>query len=135
MARSYRRLTWARLRLRTVALRTARRREVMSRRRIATQWFALPLLVTFLWGAPPATTVIQKPAIAPVRDPKIPQLQRVSAISPLRFEPNLGQAGPEVRYIARGSGYLLLLAGQEAVMVLPSGSASPATVRMKLVGA
>jgi len=70
-----------------------------------------------------------------MRDPKIPQLQRISAISPLRFEPNLGQAGPEVRYIARGSGYMLLLGGQEAVMVLPSDSPSPATVRMKLVGA
>src|SRR5229473_3185863 len=106
----------------------------MSKLRIATQSFALPMLVTFLWGAPPATTVIQKPSIAPVRDPKIPQLQRISAISPLRFEPNLGQAGPEVRYIARGSGYMLLLAGEEAVMVLPWGSSSP-VVRMKLLGA
>src|SRR5229473_900941 len=107
----------------------------MSKLRIATQSFALPMLVTFLWGAPPATTVIQKPSITPVRDPKIPQLQRISAISPLRFEPNVGQAGPEVRYIARGSGYMLLLAGQEAVMVLPSDSSSPSQVRMKLVGA
>src|SRR5258708_20509255 len=45
----------------------------------------------------------------------------------------MGQAGPEVRYIARGAGYMLSLAGQEAVMVLPSGSSSPGIVRMKLV--
>src|SRR5258708_7956504 len=70
-----------------------------------------------------------------MRDPKIPQLQRISAISPLRFEPNLGQAGPEVRYIARGSGYMLLLGGRGAVTGLPSDSPSTATVRMKLVGA
>src|SRR5260370_3560181 len=102
---------------------------------LAAQW--LPsLLVTLLCAAPPATTVLRKPSIAPpITDPKIPQLQRISAISPLRFEPNLGQAGPEVRYIARGSGYMLLLGGQEAVMMLPSDSPSPATVRTKLVWA
>jgi hypothetical protein len=105
-----------------------------------TRWFLLPLLATFLWGAPPATTVIQKPSIAPVRDPRDLSLQRVSAISPLRFEPNVGQAGPEVRYVARGTGYMLTLAGREAVMVLPSGSSSPAEkstsamIRMKLGG-
>src|SRR5437879_6275945 len=106
----------------------------MSKLRFVSRWFPLPMLVTFLWGAPPATTVIQKPSIAPVRDAQAPRI-RVSPISPLRFEPNLGQAGPEVRYIARGSGYMLLLGGQEAVMVLPSDSPSPSQVRMKLVGA
>src|SRR6266567_1742875 len=102
---------------------------------LAAQW--LPsLLVTLLFAARPATTVLRKPSIAsPITNPKTPQLQRASAISPLRFEPNLGQAGPEVRYIARGAGYMLLLTRQEAVIVLPSGSSSPAQVRMKLIGA
>jgi hypothetical protein len=93
------------------------------------------LLVTLLFAAPPATTIVRKPSIASLPDPKAPRLQRVSAISPLRFEPNMGQAGPEVRYIARGAGYMLLLAGQEAVMVLPSDSSQSALVRMKLLGA
>src|SRR5712692_10933257 len=95
---------------------------------LAAQW--LPsLLVTLLCAAPPATTVLRKPSIAsPITNPKAPQLQRVSAISSLRFEPNLGQAGPEARYIARGAGYIMMLTGQEAVMVLPSGSSSPVLV-------
>src|SRR5258708_4484430 len=84
---------------------------------IFATWFSSAVLVAYLRADPKATT-----------------LQRVSAISPLRFEPNVGQATPDVRYIARGAGYMLLLAGQEAVMVLPSGSSSP-VVRMKLVGA
>src|SRR5258707_11482105 len=99
------------------------------------------MLAPLLCAAQPATTVVRKPPIAWLTNPQAPQLQRVSAISPLRFEPNVGQAGPEVRYIARGAGYILMLAGQEAVMVLPSGSSSPAgkspsaTGRMKVGGA
>jgi hypothetical protein len=89
------------------------------------------ILPALLGAAPPATTLVRKPSVPSLlTNPKAPQLQRVSAISSLRFEPNLGQADPKVRYIARGAGYMLLLAGQEAVMVLPS-----VLVRMKLVGA
>src|SRR5216684_3308753 len=93
------------------------------------------ILAPLLCAAHPATTRFRAPSIASVRDPKVPQLQRVSPISPLRFEPNVGQASPEVRYIGRGAGYMLLLRAQEAVMVLPSGSSTPALVRMKLIGA
>src|SRR5438552_17366337 len=93
------------------------------------------ILAPLLCAAHPATTRFRAPSIASVRDPKVPQLQRVSPISPLRFEPNVGQAGPEVQYVARGAGYMLLLAVEEAVMVLPPGSSSPGIVRMKLVGA
>ena len=35
---------------------------------------------------------------------------------PLSFEPNTGQAAPQVRYLARGSSYTLYLAGAEAVL-------------------
>src|SRR5260370_39063969 len=106
----------------------------MSKLRFVSRWFPLPMLVTFLWGAPPANTVIQKPSIAPTRDPKIPQLQRISAISPLRFEPNLGQAGPEVRYIASGSGYMLMLAEPVAGVVVASVAVTPGAGRKMLVG-
>jgi uncharacterized repeat protein (TIGR01451 family) len=101
----------------------------------ATRWFPSALLVTYLWAAPPPTTAVRKPAIASLADPHSPRLLRISAISPLRFEPNVGQAGPGVRYIARGTGYMMMLTGQEAVMALPSGSSSSALVHMKLVGA
>src|SRR5258708_5549104 len=93
---------------------------------ILVRSFSGALLVAYLGAAPPTIKVIRKPSTASsITNPKAPLLQRVSAISPLRFEPNMGQAGPEVRYIARGAGYMLMLAGQEAVMVLPAGSSSP----------
>src|ERR1700687_1515035 len=103
----------------------------MSELRFAARCFPLLILATLLWGAPPAATFFHNPSIPPARDPRFPQLQRISAVSPLRFEPNLGQAGPEVRYLARGSGYMLLLAGPEAVMVLPSDASSSGTVHMQ----
>src|SRR5258708_2271094 len=61
-----------------------------------------PRLSLPLWAATPDATVVRKPAIVPLTDPNAPRLQQVSPISPLRFEPNVGQAGPEVRYVARG---------------------------------
>jgi hypothetical protein len=73
------------------------------------------------------------PSLVSLANTKAPQLQRVSAISPLRFEPNLGQADPQVRYIARGSGYMLMLAGQEAVMLRPG--AEPNQIRLAYSGA
>jgi hypothetical protein len=37
---------------------------------------------------------------------------------PLRFEPNLGQTDPRVRFLARGPGYNLFLTPDETVLVL-----------------
>ncbi len=63
---------------------------------------------------------------------------------PLSFEANRGQADPDVKFLARGSGYSLMLTSAEAVLSLrgPSASiedgkkaASPATLRMQLVWA
>jgi Beta-propeller repeat/Viral BACON domain len=42
---------------------------------------------------------------------------------PLRFEANLGQADPRVRFISRGRGYTLFLASNEAVLTLVKPSA------------
>jgi uncharacterized protein (TIGR03437 family) len=54
-----------------------------------------------------------------------PDTQRVNktrgqtfARLPLRFEPNVGQSDPRVKFLARGPGYSLLLTPQEAVMRL-----------------
>ena len=71
---------------------------------------------------------------------------------PIAFEPNLGQANPEARFLAHGAGYGLFLTPQETVFVLSAGSnnsgvspnltsaaktssASAAVLRMKLLGA
>jgi hypothetical protein len=66
---------------------------------------------------------------------------------PMAFEPNLGQADPAVRFLARGRGYGLFLTSTEAVLVLAPGrplarggpavarAGAPALVRMRMVGA
>jgi len=50
---------------------------------------------------------------------------------PLHFEENRGQAGSEVKFLARGAGGSVLLGPTEAVL---AGQGTPA-VRMKFVGA
>jgi len=63
---------------------------------------------------------------------------------PLSFEPNQGQTDSQVRFLARGTGYGLFLAADEAVLKLRAGlrrgarrnaGVGPAIVRMKLSGA
>lgn len=49
---------------------------------------------------------------------------------PLVFEPNRGQAAAGVRFLARGSGYALLLRDDDAILRLPSSD-----LRMRLAGA
>lgn len=66
---------------------------------------------------------------------------------PMFFEPNQGQTAPQVKFLARGSGYALFLTADEAVLrlqpsavssqlsVLSSRSASSSVIRMRLDGA
>ncbi len=55
---------------------------------------------------------------------------------PLRFEENLGQTDPSVRFLARGPGYSVFLTGREAVLALRAAQSSTgAAVRMDLLGA
>ncbi len=56
---------------------------------------------------------------------------------PLRFEANQGQTDRKVRFLSRGQGYTLFLAGDEAVLRLRSHASESAVsvVRMKLAGA
>lgn len=53
---------------------------------------------------------------------------------PLAFEPNRGQADPQVAFLARGAGFQLLLTPTEAVYKLQRDG-DAAVVRMELVGA
>jgi hypothetical protein len=50
---------------------------------------------------------------------------------PLAFEPNRGQADRAVRFVARGSGYSLLLSDHEAILVL---AGRKAVVRLQWIG-
>ena len=62
---------------------------------------------------------------------KVRQLEAFGKL-PLSFEENRGQTDARVRFLTRGAGYDLYLTAEEAVMVLPDGSA---VLRMRLVGA
>jgi hypothetical protein len=53
---------------------------------------------------------------------------------PIRFEPNIGQAPPQIEYVARGNGYAIALTEQGAVLSLrqeTSPSVAPAVVRLR----
>src|SRR5262245_16595924 len=56
---------------------------------------------------------------------------------PLSFEPNRGQAHPDVQFLSRGNGYALFLTPTEAVLVLdrPGGPDAGTVFRMQVVGA
>ena len=55
---------------------------------------------------------------------------------PLAFEPNQGQAGPDVRFVSRAQGLTVLIKDGEATLLAPSDGhdRTPALVHMKLVG-
>src|SRR5262245_23806636 len=65
-----------------------------------------------------------------------PEVRGLLGSVPLHFERNDGQADPEVRFLARGSGYGLYLTADEAVLALVrKDDPSPEVVRWRLVGA
>ncbi len=69
-----------------------------------------------------------------------PDARAVLGQLPLVFEPNQGQAGAGVKFLARGAGYSLLLDATDAMLAVqaaPAGRGGPRQqfVRMKLVGA
>lgn len=80
---------------------------------------------------------LNRPAAIPSSPQKIVNLPRVRAdyaALPMTFEANEGQTDPQVRYLARGSGYGLFLTQREAVLALQSGTHKKAALRMKLAG-
>ena len=56
---------------------------------------------------------------------------------PLAFEPNQGQANPDVRFVSRAQALTVLLKDDEATLIAPADSHyhTPAMVHMKFVGA
>ena len=80
-------------------------------------------LTASAWGLPDRTPPALRAAF-----------QDVGRRAPLGFEPNLGQAHPDVRYLTRGPGYSLFLTDSEAVMSLtaPGPDAAPRVVRLTL---
>ncbi len=69
-----------------------------------------------------------------------PQANSILGQLPMIFEPNQGQANPEVKFLARGAGYSLFLEPTSALLALQGPSSSNPLgrerfVRMNLVGA
>jgi Beta-propeller repeat len=81
---------------------------------------------TFATLLPLASLLVPAPASAAETSPA-----EVLGRTPLAFEPNRGQSDPEVRFLARGSGYALFLTREEAVLALasPAGPARPETMK------
>src|SRR5262245_25356454 len=88
----------------------------------------LPSLLALLCLAPACAGADGLPA------PGKPALELSGRLSP-RFEPNLGQADPQVQFLARGRGHTLFLTRDEAVLALTRGPGDAAVVRMSLVDA
>ncbi len=53
---------------------------------------------------------------------------------PMSFEANQGQTNAQVRYLARGAGYMLFLTPSEAVLRVMQSRTSSAVLRMQLIG-
>src|ERR1700687_1004929 len=53
---------------------------------------------------------------------------------PIRFEPNVGQASSQTRFLARGAGYTVLLSGHDSTYIFQHG-AKAVWMRMELLGA
>jgi hypothetical protein len=89
-------------------------------------------------GAPSAVAFAPQPTVPPAAQGRI---QASYAALPLAFEPNQGQTDAQVKYMARGNGYILFLTADDAVFSLHSPSAartarkdSTAVLHMQLVG-
>jgi Beta-propeller repeat/Domain of unknown function DUF11 len=99
------------------------------------------LLVAMVIGAGAAFYLAAGTHVAKVGRSRPGPQQAVSTISlPLFFEPNLGQTDPQVKFLARGSGYGLFLTADEAVLELQPSAVSQqpsasAVIRMRLEGA
>jgi hypothetical protein len=88
-----------------------------------------------------------RPALETLEDRLLPSGLGTTASSlladyagaPMRFEANLGQADPQVRFLSRGDGYALFLTSTEAVLTLSrqeddAAAAAGAVLAMQFVG-
>ena len=75
------------------------------------------------------------PAVHVASAPNLRQLRSAFAQLPLAFEENRGQANPQVKFLARGSGYELFLTGDEAVVSLSRSLKNMSVLRMRMANA
>lgn len=73
----------------------------------------------------------------PNRAKELFPLKAAYAQVPMMFEANAGQTDPQVRYLARGSGYTIFLTSKGAVLTLQDrpGDHANSVVRLEMAGA
>jgi hypothetical protein len=74
----------------------------------------------------PSTLPVAAQSISPVQSRSLTESY---GRLPLSFEPNLGQADPAIRFVARGRDYGIYVSGREAVLAFRSGSPSKPSLR------
>jgi hypothetical protein len=87
---------------------------------VSRRSFVALLLFVMVIGAGAAIYLAPHAQQAPATSS--PKASRVSL--PLFFEPNQGQTDPQVKFLARGSGYGLFLTANEAVLTLQPSAVS-----------
>ncbi len=100
---------------------------------VVLRWFGIStvLAVPFITCAQAQTR-----AIAP-NSPQALAMSRSYGKLPLSFEANRGQTDARVQFLARGEGFTLFLAGDQAILKLQSGKSSEVSstaLFMSLVG-
>ena len=77
---------------------------------------------------PSATDSAVAPLPVAMPEQTSPRFAQTYGKLPLNFEVNRGQADPEVKFLSRGNGYLLLLTSREAVLALRDSDEQPAAL-------
>ena len=102
---------------------------------------ALTLVVGFAAGDE-HRRIIASPQPAPLTDPVAPHRRAAGYGNlPIRFEPNVGQAPPQMQYVARGSGYTVGVGEHGLALSLSADARTPrvsrpaAQLRLRLVHA
>jgi hypothetical protein len=96
------------------------------------------VVVLFLAAVPAVTGPVGLgiPSARNVGRGEMLQLAQPYGQVPLVFEPNRGQAGPRIKWLARAEGYRLMLTGSELVVALGAPTTgAPDTIRITLNGA
>jgi hypothetical protein len=83
----------------------------------------LPIIVFAIWSVASHPGLGRRPAAAAPPDPltRGAIAERYGKL-PLAFEPNVGQTDPQVKFLARGSGYTVFLTDTAAVFALRPAS-------------
>jgi hypothetical protein len=93
--------------------------------------FIVALLVVGMRGPANVPHTANSATAAQTHDSVGARLRVRRAELPLNFEPNVGQADPQVKFLARGNGYRVSLTADEAVLVLKKTASAPKNAKLR----